>query len=364
MESWGAKIAAVQSADEDTRRRGRLVIIIAIGMTVLALAFLPVILTISFSVTSLVTLLVAAVIFASVVLLARSGHVNLGAYILIGLTLVAIALSIPSSTASSSTPYYMMLVVLFAGVLLPPIQIWAVLACAIAGVALGIGLLPPALRESVAWRQTTVGAPLLLVVVALVTFLSARGTVRALAVAEQSRAQAEEASRALAANNSALEVRVEERTRALRQTADEQRAVAAQLESSLAAQRDLNRVIAELSVPIIPISDNALVVPLVGSIDSGRAEQLLGSVLAQLEASGARTVVLDVTGVPIVDTQVAAALLRVAGATRLMGAEAILVGIRPEVAQTLVHLGVEIGSLRTAATLRDGLLTIGVTRQR
>ncbi len=112
-------------------------------------------------------------------------------------------------------------------------------------------------------------------------------------------------------------------------------------------------------MPVIPISDRVLVAPIVGNLDTERTQLLLTTVLNEVEAVRARTVVLDITGVAVVDTQVAAALLRVANAVRLMGAKTLLVGIRPEVAQTLVSLGGNLGELRAAATLQDGLRAIG-----
>lgn len=364
MQGWGEALTSVRTDDEDVRRRGEILIVIAAGVLVFALASVAVTVATTDDRSALLTLAAAAGVTVAAALLGRAGRVNLGAYLLIGVGLLAIGASIPGDDPSPNTAYFMVLPVLFAGVLLPPAQIWGAFLFALLAIAVGAGLIPPEVRAEPIWRQALLSAPLLLAVVALVSFLSARGTARALAEARAARAEAEGAGEALAASNAQLEARVEERTAALRQIADEQRAVSAQLSESLEAQRDLNRVIADLSVPIIPISAGTLVVPLVGNIDSARADQLLAAVLAQVEASGARTVVLDVTGVAVVDTQVAAALLRVAGAARLMGAEAVLVGIRPEVAQALVHLGVDLAALRTAATLQDGLAAIGVLRRR
>ncbi len=362
MNNLATWIVRVNSPDENVRRRGKQLIIIALGLMILALALIPVIIATVYTTMGLVWLSGAAIAFAGVVLLGRAGQVNLGAYILIGTTLLVISGSLPTSNNQPNGIFFMVLPVLCAGVLLPPVHVWGVLALAIVGSGIGFGLLPPELRVSMIWRQSILSAPLLLSVVALITFLSARTTSRALGTAEAARAEAEAASEALAASNSALEARVEERTAALRQAVDQQRSVAAQLQASLEAQQELNRVIAELAVPIIPISAGTLVVPVVGNVDSKRAALLLSTLLERVEERGARMVVLDITGVAVVDTQVAAALLRVATAARLMGAETLLVGMRPEVAQTLVHLGVDLSTLRTAATLQDGLLAIGVTR--
>lgn len=361
MDTLATWLVSVNSPDEDVQRRGKLLIIIALGLVVLGLALILVVLANVYTTMLLVWMTGGTIACASVVLLGRAGLVNLGAYILIGTMLLVISGSLPTNNDPNEL-FFMILPVLCAGVLLPPTHVWGVLALAIVGSGIGFGLLPPEARNSVLWRTSILSAPMLTSMVALITFLSARTTRRAIGAAAAARAEAEAASAALAASNSSLEARIEERTAALRQAADQQRAVAAQLQASLEAQQELNRVIAELTVPIIPISAGTLVVPVVGNIDSKRAALLLSTLLERVEERGARTVVLDITGVAVVDTQVAAALLRVATAARLMGAETLLVGIRPEVAQSLVHLGVDLTTLRTAATLQDGLLAIGVTR--
>jgi len=140
----------------------------------------------------------------------------------------------------------------------------------------------------------------------------------------------------------------------LSQTLAAQQALAEELQRSLAAQQELSQTILELSLPIIPVREGTVVAPLSGMIDSVRAAKLTESVLKTIEQRHVHTVILDITGVPVVDTQVALALVHTASAARLMGAETILVGVRPEVAQTLVSLGIHLG-LRTAATLQEGL---------
>lgn len=111
----------------------------------------------------------------------------------------------------------------------------------------------------------------------------------------------------------------------------------------------------ELSTPLIPLSDEVLVLPLVGTIETLRAQQILETLLEGVSAHRVRTVIIDITGVLVVDTQVANVLLRAAQATRLLGAETILTGIRPEVAQTLVQLGADLSGLVTRSTLQSGI---------
>lgn len=111
----------------------------------------------------------------------------------------------------------------------------------------------------------------------------------------------------------------------------------------------------ELSTPLIPLSREIVVMPLVGVVDAERAERILDAVSRGVTTSGAGFAVIDITGVPTVDTHVAGVLVRAAQTVRLLGAEVVLTGIRPGVAQTLVGLGVELGELVTRKDLRSGV---------
>lgn len=114
-------------------------------------------------------------------------------------------------------------------------------------------------------------------------------------------------------------------------------------------------VIRELSTPLLPLADHVVALPLVGVIDSARAAAALETLLAGVVAHQASTVVLDVTGVSVVDSQVADALIRTARAVRLLGAEVVLTGLQPHVAQTVVTLGIDVSELVTLRSLKDGI---------
>jgi ribose transport system substrate-binding protein len=120
----------------------------------------------------------------------------------------------------------------------------------------------------------------------------------------------------------------------------------------IAAQESIIR---ELSSPIIPITDEILVMPLIGTIDSARSQQIMEAMLAAISRSGARALILDITGVAVIDTNIANYLLQAARAVQLLGAQVLLVGISPEIAQTIVQLGIDLGSVRTQSTLQAGL---------
>jgi anti-anti-sigma regulatory factor/HAMP domain-containing protein len=130
----------------------------------------------------------------------------------------------------------------------------------------------------------------------------------------------------------------------------------AELRESIAAREQLSATIRELSSPVIPVLEGILVMPLIGVIDSERAALLLNSLLTAIEQRGARVVIMDVTGVPIIDTQVARSLLHAADAARLLGTQTVLVGLRPELAQTIVGLGLNLSNLITRADLQSGLI--------
>jgi rsbT co-antagonist protein RsbR len=111
----------------------------------------------------------------------------------------------------------------------------------------------------------------------------------------------------------------------------------------------------ELSTPVVRLWDGVIAVPLVGTLDSARTQLVMEKLLETLVATGAEHAVLDITGVPTVDTEVAQHLLKTVNAARLLGAECIVSGIRPQVAQTIVALGIEFGDIATKATLADAL---------
>lgn len=114
-------------------------------------------------------------------------------------------------------------------------------------------------------------------------------------------------------------------------------------------------IIAELSTPLIPITDHVVLMPLVGQIDSQRAQRVLSTLLEGVAQTSADYAILDITGLPVVDTHVASILLAAARAVRLLGTEVILTGIRPEVAQTLVSLGLSMDGIATRGTVQAGI---------
>jgi rsbT co-antagonist protein RsbR len=124
----------------------------------------------------------------------------------------------------------------------------------------------------------------------------------------------------------------------------------------------------ELSTPVVELWEGILALPLIGTLDSARTQVVMESLLQAIVDTGSSIAIIDITGVPVVDTLVAQHLLKTVAAARLMGADCIISGIRPQIAQTIVHLGVEISDVLTKATLADAFavalqrLGLGVRR--
>ena len=112
----------------------------------------------------------------------------------------------------------------------------------------------------------------------------------------------------------------------------------------------------ELSTPVVQLWQNVLALPLIGTLDSARTQVVMESLLQKIVDTGALIAIIDITGVPTVDTLVAQHLLKTIAAARLMGADCIISGIRPQIAQTIVHLGVNLEDVITKATLADAFV--------
>ncbi|WP_437649949.1 AAA family ATPase [Sorangium sp. So ce362] len=176
-------------------------------------------------------------------------------------------------------------------------------------------------------------------------------------------ARVQAASDELRRANGALEAAVAARTAELssaKAQLEEELAERSRAEQERAGlQEDLIRMqrerLAELSTPLIPITDRIMVMPLIGTVDAQRADEALAAALRGVSETGAQVVILDITGVRGVDSGVAATLLRTATALRLLGAEAVITGIAPRVSQTLVGLGIDLGETVVQGTLQRGI---------
>ncbi|UQA59500.1 AAA family ATPase [Polyangium aurulentum] len=175
--------------------------------------------------------------------------------------------------------------------------------------------------------------------------------------------QVQASTGALRRSNEELESEVARRTDELRRANEQLMFELVERERGeqerIALQEEIIRVqntrLQELSTPLMPLTERIMVMPLIGAMDAERAEQVLTTALDGVQSHGTQVMILDITGVKVLDTEVANMLLKTAEALRLLGAQAVLTGVRPEVAQTLVSLGVNLSGLVTMATLRSAV---------
>jgi rsbT co-antagonist protein RsbR len=118
---------------------------------------------------------------------------------------------------------------------------------------------------------------------------------------------------------------------------------------------DQRRTITELQTPVIQVWDGILALPIVGSVDTARAQEMNEALLEKIVDTGSEIVILDITAVPVVDTAIAKHLLETVAAARLLGAEVLVVGLTSRIAMTLVHLGLDLSGVTTRTTMAKGL---------
>lgn len=153
----------------------------------------------------------------------------------------------------------------------------------------------------------------------------------------------------------ALIHKAEERGQRLQTLADDKDRLLGELQAREEAQHRLLETVRELGSPVIPLAPGIIALPLIGAMDDIRVQQAMSALLQGVSEHRARVAIVDVTGVAAVDTTVAAGLLKAAQGIRLLGATPVLTGIRAEVAQTLVVLGLDLASVVTRGTLQEGL---------
>ena len=144
---------------------------------------------------------------------------------------------------------------------------------------------------------------------------------------------------------------LQERKKAQSELEDKLKTIQDQQETIRKQQEDM----LELSSPVTKVWEDILILPVIGTLDSRRTQIMMENLLENIMSTGCTIAILDITGVPTVDTQVANHLVKTITAARLLGAECIISGIRSAIAQTIVHLGIDLSSVKTKATLQDAM---------
>ena len=345
----------IRNPDDDTRRRGRNVVAIALLLVGCSLLITAVG---AFVAAWRVTALLMAGLSVFWVLagsLARSGRVTSGAMVLICISLAILVTAPVLAGRVATTPFFFLIPITIGFATLRVQTMWLVVVLTVASIGL-LALLTSNLSPIVSSNANTYSLSILLIIiVAFVGLLGARTTERALSAAAEAQRKNEQIAQALHREKESLAERVLARTADLAHTLEESRQLTveqARLLTENAQQRD---VIRHLSVPVLPVDAGLLVIPLIGILDKQRLDDLRRQALSAIQTYAARRLLLDITGVSLLDREVAESLLSIMQAARLLGAEVALVGIRPEVAQTLVELDLDTDSFQSFSTLQTAL---------
>lgn len=357
MRKLFGRLTTIKSLNDDVQRRGKIVVMLALSLQLMALLSLPLSFLTPRPVAGMLATLGAIFIDTLVLMLARRGQVTLSGYLLLTAIAGPILGGGYASEELSSYAMFLVLPIVVASLILRPAQVWLVFALMLGGVALLAGLSAPELRSDTEWLTLIINSVFLIFITTVLGFLGSWVTDTVFRSARELRVAAEQSAVALERANAELDERVAERTGALQQALADVEARSADQAALLHEVEQQRVVIRELSVPVLPMSDSTLVMPLVGALDTVRLNDLQQQALTAIERSSARRLLLDITGVPIVDTQVAKGLINVMQAARLLGAEVVLVGVRPEVAQAVVGLGLSLSGMQTFRDLQTALTT-------
>jgi rsbT co-antagonist protein RsbR len=288
--------------------------------------------------------------FLQMGLLVKRGRTQMGA----GLLLLHLSIYVVGAVGmpASGVEVIHILMILIAGLL---IRWWAGFVVSVLLTMLLLSLASVGLAVPGGNPALIISYGLLLMMVAGVSGMYARSLETALITADEQATALRTAQATLQTQNQQLQEQAAElatQRERLAQQVDER---TAELQQALAELRRSAITLQELQNPLVPIAQGAVVVPLVGAFDTNRAERFVSELLGGITQHRARTIVLDITGLTMVDTLAVKALLQAADAARLLGAQVVLAGVSPVVAQTIVSLGLELHTLRVERDLQSAV---------
>jgi len=335
------KLLDIRHSDEESRQRGRNIVIIALGLLVINL-IVSIMIIVGF--TELFSLLVATflavLLYAVIVFLTRRGSIDLGGWLTVETALFGTTVA---SFVNPDRPVFVFLTIplVLAATLLRFRDVIVVFGLVL--LALGsLALFAESTVITITSQQFLITSTILCGFITVISFVQSFGNEvlhRRLQTALQ---QTQQSAHKLQQLNAELDRRVTLQTETLHmalQELEERSRQQDQLLTEVIAQRD---VIRQLSVPVLPVGPATLVMPLIGTIDRDRLTTIQQQALTAIGQQHARWLILDVTGVPVIDTEVAGGLIQLVQSVRLLGADVVLVGVRPEVAQTMVSLSIEL----------------------
>lgn len=361
MRSFLAWLMRIQSTNEDDIRRGQVIVTLALLANVMAIVANPLVLiaTPQTALALIVINLIGLTVYTGTIILARRGLVQLSGIMFVAtnslLTIVATFGFADDRFIAYSSPFFLAFPIMIAGLVMRPALVWLAFLINLAGLLIAWRLTGIAMFANPFESALQSAVILLLFSTALFTFVGGIISENALHAVRQLREEARRNASRFTELNAGLELAITERTMALATALRHLEQRAAEQARLLAENEQQRQVIRELSVPVLPVRDTTLVIPLIGPLDPVRLAELQQQALRHIAQTGAREVVIDVTGVPSIDSPAAHGLLHLVTLARLMGSQVILAGIRPEVAQTLVNLGIDFRGIRISSTLQAAL---------
>jgi rsbT co-antagonist protein RsbR len=340
--NWLAGLITVQHPDPHVRRRGQSLAIIVLTLIGLSFLLLPLVFVGGMQLSGVLVVGVSLLVYGLALFLAHRGQVTLGGWIAalcvtIGVTgsTFGDAAIVPALTYSGMV--FLGFSLLIVSLVMPSARIWWALLINLTALSAAV-----ALNRHVSLSEPDVAvvvilSVILLVGVACLAYLGSRVTEQALHTAEENRQQAIEAQAQAEAQARTLEAQA----RALAEA--EQR------------QREL---VATLETPTVAVGEGVLLAPIIGTIDSARAQQITSRLLGAIAAQRVRLLIIDIGGVTLIDTAVAKALIETIQAVRLLGCGVVLTGISASVATTLTQLGITLEGVQTLRSPQDVLMTL------
>lgn len=359
MKALLEKLLTINTPDEDTRRRGRNIIYIILGLFIIIIFGVVIWLVLApFELGQSLYLFLPMVVYIFMIVIIRRGYVTTAALIIFFMLLSLITVGVIENTAKPWGMFLFMLPLVFASVTLRPLYLWPIFLL----ISIGIGIATWVVNSNSQYIPLIINDMLFVIMLfgifTLMLFLSSQGLERSLQQENVLRNNAEIASQKLLEVNDNLEQLVATRTADLQKALVDVQDRESHLTRTLEELSSSQDTIRDLSAPLIPILPGVLVSPMIGSFTEQRGDDFMQNILLQVRKNNIRVLILDVTGTPLIDTYVANILLHISQAVKLLGAKTILVGIRPEVAQTLVALNIDFVAFEVFANLQEAVLAL------
>lgn len=357
MQLWNW-LLAIPHPDPEVQRRGQNLIIVGLGLAAMSVLSIPLVLIQPDPLPQLIANLIGLGLLIGVLGIARFGLIDQAASAMIALLVISSAI-IPFGTGQIGlVPIFALVAVITATVIGQEHHVVFAVVFGIAGMAgqwFGVSGRPQVAPSA---GEIVIVGILLSLVFGLIGGIGTRSVRRAIELAQQAQSQAENLAHQLSQANQALELRVAERTAALQAALAESEQRQAALTAALQENERQRREIQALSVPILAVRHDMLVMPLIGALDGERLSLAQQRALNAIEQQRTRFLLVDVTGVPFIDQTAADGLIVLARSVRLLGARLYLIGVSPDVAQTMIGLGIELQEIGVARDLRDAIMRL------